>query len=192
MPDERTGSKFTWFNSALRGSQLPQTLVDMIQVGEWYSVHAVSFSCSVYVSSEVSSNSQKPDAPRRKEKRRPTVKFRDIEKDLLRKVSDSAAARDKSQDGGVHPAGDVDESSSDESDEDIVEGEGLPSRHARTLLPSNETSPEINLRANALLDLLSDQPIGRQHLSDGSSGSSGSRESGPKVSGTESEPFWGW
>lgn len=42
MPDERTGSNITWFNSPLRGNQHVSTLVNMIQVGQWYGVHAVS------------------------------------------------------------------------------------------------------------------------------------------------------
>ena len=36
MPDERTGSTLTWFNSPLRANQDVQTLVDMIQIGQWY------------------------------------------------------------------------------------------------------------------------------------------------------------
>ncbi|KAI0759610.1 hypothetical protein BC629DRAFT_1454856 [Irpex lacteus] len=36
MPDERTASKFTWLNSPLRGNQNTQTLIDMIQVGQYY------------------------------------------------------------------------------------------------------------------------------------------------------------
>jgi hypothetical protein len=41
MPDERTNSTLTWFNSPLRGRQSAQTLVDMIQVGQWYGKHQV-------------------------------------------------------------------------------------------------------------------------------------------------------
>jgi hypothetical protein len=41
MPDERTGSKITWFNSPLRANQGVQTLVNMIQVGQWYGIHQV-------------------------------------------------------------------------------------------------------------------------------------------------------
>jgi hypothetical protein len=41
MPDERTGSKITWFNSPLRANQDVSTLVNMIQIGQWYSVHKV-------------------------------------------------------------------------------------------------------------------------------------------------------
>ena len=39
MPDKRTGSKFTWFNLALRGRQRAQLLIDMTVVGQWYSTH---------------------------------------------------------------------------------------------------------------------------------------------------------
>jgi hypothetical protein len=41
MPDERTGSKITWFNSPLRANQDVSMLVNMIQVGQWYGVHKV-------------------------------------------------------------------------------------------------------------------------------------------------------
>lgn len=33
MPDERTNSNITWFNSALRGNQKQEGLLDMIMVG---------------------------------------------------------------------------------------------------------------------------------------------------------------
>lgn len=36
MAEERTVSTFTWFNSRLRNNQEVQTLVDMIQVRQWY------------------------------------------------------------------------------------------------------------------------------------------------------------
>ncbi|KAF8580210.1 hypothetical protein K439DRAFT_1662869 [Ramaria rubella] len=36
MCDERTGSTFTWLNSALRNRQKVPTLVDMVQVRQWY------------------------------------------------------------------------------------------------------------------------------------------------------------
>ena len=39
MPDERTNSTITWFNSPTRGNQTTQTIVDMIQVGQWYGKH---------------------------------------------------------------------------------------------------------------------------------------------------------
>ncbi|KAJ3846308.1 hypothetical protein EV368DRAFT_18481, partial [Lentinula lateritia] len=41
MADECTGSRFTWFNSALRNRQKVNTLVDMTKIGQWYGVHQV-------------------------------------------------------------------------------------------------------------------------------------------------------
>ena len=41
MPDERTGSYFTWMNSALRGNQHAQTVIDMAQVGQYYNKETV-------------------------------------------------------------------------------------------------------------------------------------------------------
>ncbi|KAH0589986.1 hypothetical protein H2248_000168 [Termitomyces sp. 'cryptogamus'] len=41
MPDERTNLTSTWFNSPLCGNQTAQTLVDMVQVGQWYSKHKI-------------------------------------------------------------------------------------------------------------------------------------------------------
>jgi hypothetical protein len=49
MADEQTGSKFTWFNSALRGSQNVQTLTNMIQVGQWYGIHMVCLLAFIYL-----------------------------------------------------------------------------------------------------------------------------------------------
>jgi hypothetical protein len=72
MPDERTGSKITWFNSPLRANQDVSTLVNMIQIGQWYGVH-------------------KKGGP--KEKRRPVVKFRDMEKDLMPQSELSGSGR---------------------------------------------------------------------------------------------------
>ncbi|KAA1479812.1 hypothetical protein DENSPDRAFT_789582 [Dentipellis sp. KUC8613] len=66
MPDERTGSTFTWLNSALCGSQHGRTVVDMVQISQWYGIHKAS-------------------SPR-KASIRPTVKFRDIDQDLLRRL----------------------------------------------------------------------------------------------------------
>jgi len=42
LVDERAGLQVTWFNSPLRGNQTVGTLVNMIQVGQWYGTHEVS------------------------------------------------------------------------------------------------------------------------------------------------------
>ena len=49
MPDERTNSKITWYDSPLRANHKPEGLVDTLTIGHWYTYHAeVSFfpSCS--------------------------------------------------------------------------------------------------------------------------------------------------
>ncbi|KAF8235323.1 hypothetical protein L208DRAFT_1257547, partial [Tricholoma matsutake] len=40
--DEYTGSKVMWFNLPLHENQSVGTLVNMIQVGQWYGTHEVS------------------------------------------------------------------------------------------------------------------------------------------------------
>ncbi|KAJ6602612.1 hypothetical protein DFH09DRAFT_805189, partial [Mycena vulgaris] len=66
MPDERTNSNITWFNSALRGNQKQEGLLDMIMVGQWYRYHA-------------------PVRPRRPP-RRPTVAFRRLDQSVIDKI----------------------------------------------------------------------------------------------------------
>ncbi|KAJ3846537.1 hypothetical protein EV368DRAFT_88850 [Lentinula lateritia] len=65
MPDERTVSEFTRQNSALRGNQSVSTLVDIVQVGQWYKVH----------SPRIAGEPVKPPC-------RPVVKFRDMTREL--------------------------------------------------------------------------------------------------------------
>ncbi|KAJ4500079.1 ribonuclease H-like domain-containing protein [Lentinula lateritia] len=65
MPDERTVSEFTQQNSALRGNQSVSTLVDIVQVGQWYKVH----------SPRIAGGPVKPP-------RQPVVKFRDMTREL--------------------------------------------------------------------------------------------------------------
>ncbi|TFK52816.1 hypothetical protein OE88DRAFT_1608814, partial [Heliocybe sulcata] len=66
MADERTGSRMTWLNSPLRGNQQVRSLTDMIMIGQWYGTHIKD--------------------KKTKERRRPTVKFREINKDILRSI----------------------------------------------------------------------------------------------------------
>ncbi|KAJ7608836.1 ribonuclease H-like domain-containing protein [Mycena polygramma] len=80
MPDERTNSRLTWFNSALRGNQNAETLVNMIQIGQWYGTHVNA------------------TASPEKEPYRPVVKFRNLEENVLKSVQqdeDSEAASDE-------------------------------------------------------------------------------------------------
>ncbi|KAJ7208334.1 hypothetical protein GGX14DRAFT_301730, partial [Mycena pura] len=65
MPDERTNSNITWFNSPLRGNQKGETVMNMVEIGHWYKYHA---------------------AGPRKSPRRPTVPFRRLDKKLVNKI----------------------------------------------------------------------------------------------------------
>ncbi|KAJ7198848.1 hypothetical protein GGX14DRAFT_573290 [Mycena pura] len=101
MPDERTNSKITWYNSALRGNQQQEGLLDMISVGQWHTYHA-------------------PDAtgPRRPP-RRPTVAFRrlnraDIDNTKLK-------MRDEESEVSDSEVSDSDSSETDEEDEKELE-----------------------------------------------------------------------
>ena len=41
MPDERTNSMITWFNSKQQTSQQSRMTVNMIQIGQWHGKHKV-------------------------------------------------------------------------------------------------------------------------------------------------------
>ncbi|KAJ7446301.1 hypothetical protein FB451DRAFT_1055250, partial [Mycena latifolia] len=70
MPDERTNSNITWFNSPLRGNQKAENLLDMILVGQWHTYHAEVL---------------------RRPRRNPTVAFRRLNPEFLEKVKHKAA-----------------------------------------------------------------------------------------------------
>ena len=42
MPDERTNSTITWLNSPIRGNLTSRSIVNMIQVGQWYGKHMLA------------------------------------------------------------------------------------------------------------------------------------------------------
>ncbi|KAJ3792320.1 ribonuclease H-like domain-containing protein [Lentinula aff. detonsa] len=65
MPDERTVSEFTRQNSSLRGNQSVSTLVDIVQVGQWYKIH----------SPRIAGEPVKP-------RHRPVVRFLDMTKEM--------------------------------------------------------------------------------------------------------------
>ncbi|KAH9921065.1 hypothetical protein B0H21DRAFT_767143 [Amylocystis lapponica] len=89
MADERTASNFTWFNSAVRNRQEVKTLVDMIQVRQWY----------------LNQGSDKP-------KTHPTVRWADLDK-IINGRTTAAESKD-SKDTEISE--DEDE---DEDDEEI-------------------------------------------------------------------------
>ncbi|KAL7280348.1 hypothetical protein ACG7TL_005266 [Trametes sanguinea] len=173
MPDERTGSKFTWFNSALRGSQHAQTLVDMVQIGQFYYRQSLG----------TSQNESHDNSARNPLKLRPTVKFRDINRDLLEAVqhrkppqsaeeddSESDSSEDEAE-GPTPPRGSESALSNasrltvatpaksaaqgeDGSAATAASRSGPVTARASKLLPESQ----IDLTAPALLDLLSDKP----------------------------------
>ncbi|PBK74686.1 hypothetical protein ARMSODRAFT_1013681 [Armillaria solidipes] len=132
MPDERTGSKITWFNSPLRSNQKVSTLVNMIQVGQWYGIH------------------QKEGG---KSKARPTVKSRNMQDDLNKKRPTPARPTTGTVTGSSEEASEtvrlVDMIDSEDEDEDMaidVDVENTPD----TL----ELDPDINLDASCLKRVL--------------------------------------
>ncbi|KAJ7443129.1 hypothetical protein FB451DRAFT_1437771 [Mycena latifolia] len=171
MPDERTNSNITWFNSPLRGKQKAENLLDMILVGQWHTYHAEGVKV-------------------RRPRRNLTVAFRRLNPELLEKVKHKAADHSNSD-------SETDSDSDKESDSPTVVAESVPSntvvsapamgeepshsedeeadrirrryhrkkRAAKTkgkkkVFPSHTTfvvDPDINLRSAGLKELLSDE-----------------------------------
>ncbi|KAJ6597723.1 hypothetical protein DFH09DRAFT_1132522 [Mycena vulgaris] len=86
MPDERTNSNIIWFNSALRGNQKQEGLLDMIMVGQWYRYHAlVCLLLFTYYKKVDWQWLQGAEGPRRPS-RRPTVAFRRLDQSVIDKI----------------------------------------------------------------------------------------------------------
>ncbi|KAM6503262.1 hypothetical protein JOM56_000205 [Amanita muscaria] len=133
MPDERTNSTITWFNSKQRGSQQSRTIVDMIQIGQWHGNHK-------------GINSKKLG-------KRPVVKFRALDKDALDALKYRCGEADPEVDSIEL------ESESDEEEDEEVEASIAPA----VSVAAFEINPLIDIAAPALLDMISDKPIGRPH-----------------------------
>ncbi|CDO75802.1 hypothetical protein BN946_scf184934.g17 [Trametes cinnabarina] len=162
MPDERTGSKFTWFNSALRGNQHAQTLVDMVQIGQYYSRQS-------------SDGTQHNVTTTR---RRPTVRFRDINKDLLQAVQhhERPLATHEAESDSLSDESEDDSSPRDNSRTRDTAGsasiasQGQPSEGSSSSTSGSAPKPSgpggllpesvIDLSSPLLLDLLSDKSDG--------------------------------
>ncbi|KAJ8475312.1 hypothetical protein ONZ45_g15654 [Pleurotus djamor] len=126
MPDERTNSHITWFNSPLRGNQKAETLIDMVQIGQYY---------------------RNKDGKKGSTARRPAVKFRAIEKDLVTQL----AKGDE----------DVDITQTDDEDESDVEVEESPLRIRINQRRDMDITVDdaINLHSKALLDMISTEEL---------------------------------
>ncbi|KAG2079898.1 ribonuclease H-like domain-containing protein [Suillus cothurnatus] len=133
MPDERTNSTITWFNSPTRGSQNAQTLVDMIQIGQWYGKHQNKD----YVLS----------------KYRPVVKFRNIEESMLQAVQTGSADDESVADiDGV-----ADSDNEDEAEDKLLESE--IDEHQPAQAVAFEIHPDIDINSKALKDMVSTDPV---------------------------------
>ncbi|KAJ6607061.1 ribonuclease H-like domain-containing protein [Mycena sp. CBHHK59/15] len=137
MPDERTNSHLTWFNSPLRGNQKAETLVDMIQIGQWYGKHA------------------KANVSPKKEPFRPVVKFRNLDENVLKSVQ-QGGRRDAEGNAALEP--DSDSDSDEEAEPESGDDEANQAREAAQSAFTFDIDPDINISAPALLDLVTVTP----------------------------------
>ncbi|ETW75486.1 hypothetical protein HETIRDRAFT_430831 [Heterobasidion irregulare TC 32-1] len=135
MPDEWTGSRFTWFNSALRGRQHAQLPMDMTVIGQWYGTHAT-----------------KDKVP----EKCPTVKFHDLEDDLKAAISRSSpeGIADMADTATFTLDGSDSDDDSDDLDHDMDGRQRGPPCRASAL----NIVQEFAIREEAFADLLSDTP----------------------------------
>ncbi|KAJ6540387.1 hypothetical protein B0H19DRAFT_1077799 [Mycena capillaripes] len=88
MPDERTNSNITWYNSPLRGNQQEEGLLDMILVGQWHRYHAPAVINKIKMArreedSEASDSDSDSESP----------ELNDKDNEELEKVSDTLRAK---------------------------------------------------------------------------------------------------
>jgi hypothetical protein len=133
MPEERTNSTITWFNSPTRGSQNAQMLVDMIQIGQWYRKHQNKD----YVLS----------------KYRPVVKFQNIEESVLQAVQTGSADDESVAD--IDRVSDSD--NEDEAEDKLLESEIDERQPAQAV--AFEIHPDIDINSKALKDMVSTDPV---------------------------------
>lgn len=139
MPDEQTGSTFTWLNSPTRGNQNAQTLIDMVRIGQWYKDHARAHTAE-------------------KIPFRPTVKFRDIDKDLLATIT-SAGTRPLSS-GDPAPNALIYDSDEGNDSDDVSESGDEPGKFRSVFAGTTvEVDDDIDLNNPFFLDLISPVPI---------------------------------
>ncbi|KAM6503573.1 hypothetical protein JOM56_000516 [Amanita muscaria] len=141
MPDERTNSTITWLNSPVRGNQQSRSIINMIQVGQWYGKHV----------------KDEPKASR--SQARPAVKFRVIDKSVLERIQTRSEEEYATEEG--------DGSDSNEEENSVT----VPAESSRTTddslplpLPvAFKVNPHIDLKSAALRDMISEEPIVQAH-----------------------------
>ncbi|KAJ6583716.1 hypothetical protein B0H10DRAFT_1962062 [Mycena sp. CBHHK59/15] len=144
MVDERTNSMLTWFNSPYRGRQTATTMESMVMVGQWYRSHEAGEDGIQH--------------KKKKERKRPGVKFHDLDKTYLksvqsrphpmRTVDDSDSSDDES---------DLSDDNSDADDDEDEPGPRTRGRRARVILPAENITidaPGINLSSPGLLAMI--------------------------------------
>ncbi|KAF8153915.1 ribonuclease H-like domain-containing protein [Crassisporium funariophilum] len=153
MPDERTNSAITWFNSPLRGNQMTQTIVDEIQIGQYYGKH-----------------NPETATPHKKERFRPAVKFRKIDKALLERLQTGAPKSDTTTSAQAEPHETEDNDSHDEASKpkevsteeqpeasSTAEEEGSVESGKQKL--AFVIDPQIDINSRALLDMISEEAV---------------------------------
>ncbi|KAJ8585355.1 hypothetical protein M405DRAFT_825187, partial [Rhizopogon salebrosus TDB-379] len=154
MPDERTGSKFTWLNSPTRNNQNAQKLVDMTQIGQWYGTH------------------KQTEKTRQKKHYRPTVKFRDIDQDLLDAVMSGRKSTTSQTAGAIeHAVYDSDNGDESDNEEEDNESWDKPCNVADEDQVLEDdflmADDDINLDSDFLRDMITTIPVSGVQIPEG-------------------------
>ncbi|KAJ6613701.1 hypothetical protein B0H10DRAFT_2436356 [Mycena sp. CBHHK59/15] len=154
MPDERTNSDITWFNSPLQGNQKAENLLDMILVGQWHTYHAEGVKLLEKVkhkAADHSNSDSETDSDSDKESDSPTVVAESVPSNTV--VSAPAVGEEP-----LHSEG-------EEADRIRRryhrKKQAAKMRGKKKVFPSHTTfvvDPDINLRSAGLKELLSDEP----------------------------------
>ncbi|KAF6748269.1 ribonuclease H-like domain-containing protein [Ephemerocybe angulata] len=169
MPDERTNSAITWLNSAIRGTQLPDTVVNNLHIRQWYLSHAVPPEVRRLMTSRQKAASGPPVS-------RPAVAFKKLRPDLLRKVQglDVGDSGTSSSNSSSTPEGimvsdtfHLREEEEESSDEEGPQPQPLATPPAPVELSTDsddagervnfKVHKEIKLDSKALTDMISDE-----------------------------------
>ncbi|KAJ3805064.1 hypothetical protein F5876DRAFT_70116 [Lentinula aff. lateritia] len=136
MSDERTNSYVTWLNLPLRGNQLVGTVIDMIQVGQWYRKGSHFTSLQITI------------------KKQPVVGFRFIEPERLEKIKEVEIKAAEDAEELEEEEELEDENNAMDDDEEIDIDTPLPTRQLEF-----KVDRDIDLSCPALRDLISVKPV---------------------------------
>jgi hypothetical protein len=181
MPDERTNSTITWLNSPVRGNQQSRSIINMIQVGQWYGKH-VKDEPKVRTSTHngnCSSNNKLITCfvfQKSCSRARPAVKFRVIDKGVLERLQtqseEECRLRRELEEAGsaaqipedVTEEGDGSDSDDDGENTAVTQAESSGTTGDSMPLPVVfKVNPHIDLKLAALRDMISEEPIVQAH-----------------------------